>query len=349
MKKLFSLIFCLFVLSGAVALHSQEGKDYTVMFYNVENLFDIYDDPMVADEEFTPDGPKDWTEHKYREKISHIGQVIFDIAKANASYPAIIGVSEVENRRVLDDLVSVPDLLRANYQIVHYDSPEARGIDVALIYRPDIFKYEWSKPIRPVIPEWPDFRTRDILAVFGTIDGEEFCFFVNHWSSRRGGSHASEYLRCGCAATLKRFTDSLSAVHPDVKIVIMGDMNDDPDDRSLTEVLGGKAKPELVQDGEFFNPFISMHKAGYGTLGYQDAWNLFDNILVSKTLLEDGGDGQLRIRKAGKGKYYGNIFRRPYLIQQKGKFKNYPFRTFSGNTYLGGYSDHLPVYILIGK
>lgn len=344
MKKLLLLVLLFCSLASA----AQEQK-YVVMFYNVENLFDIYDDPNVLDEEFTPEGPKNWTEAKYREKISRIGEVIYNVAGTNKSYPAVIGVSEVENRRVLDDIVSDSRLVRANYQIVHYDSPEARGVDVALIYRPDILKVEWTDAFQPVIPEEPDFRTRDILAVCGTIEGERFCFFVNHWSSRRGGSAASEYLRVGCAATLRKYADSLASVYPDIKIVMMGDMNDDPDNRSLAEVIGGKEDISEVRKGEYFNPFREMHRRGLGTLGYQDAWNLFDNIIVNSNLVPDIGSGNLRILKADNSRFYGNIFKRPFMVQQKGKYKNYPLRTYSGNSYLGGYSDHFPVFILIGK
>ena len=215
-----------------------EDKSYVVTFYNVENFFDIYDDPSTRDEEFTPDGPKEWTQAKYDKKLANISKVLYGIAASNKTWPAVIGLSEVENRRVLEDLVSTETMRPARYQIVHYDSPEPRGIDVALLFRPDVFQLEWSDVFQPVIPEIPDFQTRDILAVCGTIEGERFCFMVNHWSSRRGGSAASEYLRVGCAETVRRYADSLQTVYPDIKIVIMGDMNDDPYNKSLSETLG---------------------------------------------------------------------------------------------------------------
>ena len=334
-------------LLAAIVLRAEE-KSYVVTFYNVENFFDIYDDPSTRDEEFTPDGPKRWTQAKYDKKLANISKVLYGIAGTNKDYPAIIGFSEVENRSVLEDIVSTEKLRPARYQIVHYDSPEPRGIDVALIYRPDVFKMEWSDAFQPVIPEIPDFKTRDILAVCGTIEGERFCFFVNHWSSRRGGSAASEYLRVGCAETVRRYADSLQNVYPDIKIVIMGDMNDDPNNRSLSEVLGAKEEISEVGPGGFFNPFWNVHKAGYGTLGYQDAWNLFDNMIVNYNLL-DGGSGSLRILSPDNDGLYGKVFKRSYMIQQQGKYKNYPLRSFSGNAFLGGYSDHLPVYIIIGK
>lgn len=335
-----SLLICL-------SLAGQDEK-YIVAFYNVENLFDIYDDPSVLDEEFTPEGPKNWTEAKYEKKIGNLAEVIYGLSASNKDFPAVIGLAEVENHRVLDDLVSAEKLVPARYQIVHYDSPEARGVDVALLFRPDLFEYEWSKAFQPVIPEEPDFKTRDILAVCGRMGGDRICFLVNHWSSRRGGAQSSEFLRVGCASTVRRFTDSLQAADPDIKIVIMGDMNDDPDNRSLSEVLGAVEKISKVKDGGFFNPFWSMHRAGYGTLGYQDAWNLFDNIIVNSALT-DNTAGHLRLLKSAKSGFYGHIYKRNYMIQQSGRYKNYPLRTFSGNTFLGGYSDHLPVYIILGK
>ncbi len=331
-----------------LSLYAAGDGKYVVAFYNVENFFDIYDDPNVIDEEFTPDGPKEWTQAKYDKKLANISRVLYGIAAANKDYPAVIGLSEVENRRVLDDLVSTERLAQAGYQIVHYDSPEARGVDVALLYRPDVFSLEWSDVFQPEIPERPDFRTRDILAVCGTIDGERFCFFVNHWSSRYGGAKASEYLRVGCASTLRKYADSLMASDPDLKIVIMGDMNDDPYNRSLAEVIGAKREVGDVEPGGYFNPYWNVLKAGYGTLGYQDAWNLFDNIIVNSNLLE-GGSGVLRIQEAEDSGFYGRIFKRSYMIQQKGKYRNYPLRSYSGNSFLGGYSDHLPVYIVIAN
>lgn len=349
MRKLL-LASALILLLSSVALSAQpeQGKRYSVVFYNVENLFDIYDDPNVHDEEFLPEGAKNWTKAKYKKKLANIEEVLFAIASANKSFPTIIGVSEIENRRCLDDLISQSKLAKANYQIVHYDSPEARGVDVALFYRPDQFKYEWSVPIRTIIPEIPDFKTRDILAVYGRIEGEPFCFFVNHWSSRRSGSESSAFLRIGAANTVRHFADSLMQAEPDVKIVIMGDLNDDPVDKSIYEVLGAKGKPSEVEKYGYFNPYWAMLKAGYGSLAYQDAWNIFDNQIINENLL-NSTTGFLKIQKAPKSKFYGNIFKRPFMIQQEGQYKGYPLRTYSGNTFMGGYSDHFPVFLLIGK
>lgn len=331
------------------AKESERKKGHIIMFYNVENFFDTEDDPNTLDDEFTPAGPKEWSAVKYEKKLSNISYVIYSVASANRNFPAIIGVSEIENRRVLDDIVSTEKLSKANYQIVHYDSPEIRGVDVALLYRPDVFEFEWSDAFQPIIPERPGFKTRDILAVCGRIEGELFCFFVNHWSSRRGGSEASEFLRCGAAQTLRNYTDSLQRVYPDINIVIMGDMNDDPYNRSLSEILGAQKSIKNVKPNGFFNPFWEMLEAGYGSIGYQDEWSLFDNIVVNSNLTDVDSEESMKIYKGAKDRYYGTVFKRKFLIQQKGKYKNYPLRTYSGNSFVGGYSDHLPVYIEVGK
>lgn len=347
MKRFVYAVFTLLAVMvwlGSVA----QTKPYTVVFYNLENLFDTIKSPGVFDEEFTPQGPKAWNGAKYRKKIENIEQVFYNMAGSFKSYPTIIGVSEIENRNVLEDVVATPKLMRANYQIAHYDSPDARGVDVALLYRPDQFNYEGSRPIRMNMPDDPGFKTRDILSVWGTIEGERFCFFVCHWPSRLGGQAASEPKRCAAAAVVKHAVDSILAEQPDTRIVIMGDLNDDPTNKSIFGVLGAKGKMADVKAGELFNPFLEMFKAGYGTLAYQDGWNLFDNIIVSENLL-NGADSGLKLIKPDKNKYYGNIFDRSFLRQTSGQYKNYPLRTFVGNTFQGGYSDHFPVYIQFAK
>lgn len=344
-----SLYFILVLVLFIWRIDAQaQTKPYTVVFYNLENLFDTIKSPGVYDEEFTPQGPKAWNSAKYWKKIGNLEEVFYNMAGTFKAYPTIIGVSEIENRNVLEDLVAAPKLQRANYQIAHYDSPDARGVDVALLYRPDQFKYEGSRPIKVALPDEPDFKTRDVLSVWGTIDGEKFNFFVCHWPSRLGGQAASEYKRNKAAEIVRHTVDSILAVAPDTHIVIMGDMNDDPTNKSLSQVLGAQGKTSDLKAGDLFNPFLSMFKAGYGTLAYQDAWSLFDNMIVSENLV-NGQPGELKLYKPGKSKYYGHIFDRPFLRQTSGQYKNYPLRTFVGNTFQGGYSDHFPVYIFIAK
>ncbi len=331
-----------FALTTAVA----QEKPYMVAFWNLENLFDIYDDPETHDGEFTPEGVKQWNEVKYQKKLYNTERVLFDMAAINRDYPIVIGVSEIENRSVLEDLVSQPKLKGANYRICHFDSPDARGVDVAFLYRADVFKLEGSENIKLNVPELPDFRTRDLVVMWGTIEGEPFYFLVSHWPSRLGGKEASQFKRDACARQIREIKDSLLKENPATKVIVMGDFNDDATDASLVKVMGAKGKVNELEEGDFFNPYVQMLKAGLGTLAYQDSWNLFDNICVTENLV-NGTYGKLRLMK-GK-KFYGNIFTRPYMLQQEGQYKGYPLRTFVTNNFQNGFSDHFPVYIYICK
>lgn len=317
-----------------------------VAFWNFENLFDIYDDPETHDEEFTPEGVKKWNEVKYQKKLSNMERVVFDMAAINKDYPIVIGLSEIENRSVLEDFVAQPKLKGAKYRICHYDSPDARGVDVAFLYRADVFKLEGSDNIKLNVPELPNFRTRDLVVMWGTIEGEPFYFLVSHWPSRLGGKEASQFKRDACARQIREIKDSLLKANPATKVIVMGDFNDDATDASLVKVMGAKGKVKELQTGDFFNPYVQMLRAGLGTLAYQDSWNLFDNICVTENLV-NGTYGKLRLLK-GK-KFYGNIFTRPYMFQQEGQYKGYPLRTFVTNNFQNGFSDHFPVYIYIGK
>lgn len=339
------LVFLFFAISLTVYAQT---KPYKIVFYNLENFFDTVNDPEVLDDEFTPEGPKKWTQDKYDKKLHNMERVFFDIAAINKDYPVVIGVSEVENRNVLEDIVAAPKLAPANYRIVHHDSPEARGVDVAFFYRADVFKLEGEKAIRTIIPSLPNFKTRDILTMWGKIDGEDFLFMVGHWPSRLGGKEASEYKRIAVGEQMRSIADSVKQIRPDVKVVLMGDFNDDPTDPSITQGLGAKLKVKELQKGDYYAPYASMLKAGYGTLAYGDAWNIFDNIVVTENLVNDTTD-KLKIQKASGSKFYGNIFKRHYMVQKEGQYKGYPLRTYVGNNFQGGYSDHFPVYIYIGK
>ena len=342
--KRFLLILSVMVLAATTVV--AQDKPYMVAFWNFENLFDIYDDPETHDEEFTPEGVKKWNEVKYQKKLSNMERVIFDMAAINKEYPIVIGVSEIENRSVLEDFVNQPKLKGAKYRICHFDSPDARGVDVAFLYRADVFKLEGSDNIKLNVPELPNFRTRDLVVMWGTIEGEPFYFLVSHWPSRLGGKEASQFKRDACARQIREIKDSLLQANPATKVVVMGDFNDDATDASLVKVMGAKGKLKELQTGDFFNPYYQMLKAGLGTLAYQDSWNLFDNICVTENLV-NGTYGKLRLIK-GK-KFYGNIFTRPYMLQQEGQYKGYPLRTFVTNNFQNGFSDHFPVYIYIGK
>ena len=344
MKK--RLIFTLLLAAFIVACFAQ--KPYKVMFYNLENFFDTINDPEVLDDEFTPEGPKQWNSAKYNRKLGNTERVLFDLAAADKVYPAVIGVSEVENRSVLEDIVAAPKLAPADYRIVHYDSPEARGVDVAFLYRPEVFKLEGSYPVKTVVPSLPNFKTRDILTMWGTIENEPFFFMVAHWPSRLGGKEASEFKRIAVGEQMRSIADSVMKANPNTKVVMMGDFNDDPTDKSIAQGLGAKFKLKDLKEGDFFAPYADMLKAGYGTLAYGDAWNIFDNIVVSENLAK-GSTGKLKLQQAPGSKFYGNIFKQLYMVQKEGQYKGYPLRTYVGNNFQGGYSDHFPVYIYIGK
>ncbi len=344
MKKTF---LTLLLVSAFLVMFAQ--KPYTVVFYNIENFFDTINDPETRDDEFTPEGARQWNTVKYYKKLGNIERVFFDIAAIQKSYPAVIGISEVETRGVLEDIVSTKKLAPANYRIVHYDSPDRRGVDVAFLYRPDIFKLEGSEEIPFKMPNMPNFLTRGFVTMWGTIDGEPFYFLVSHWPSRLGGKEASSPKREAAGRAIRLIKDSVLRNNPSTKVVIMGDLNDDATDKSIVDpdCLGAKAKVKELNSGDFFNPFIEVLKSGMGTLAYQDSWNLFDNIIVTENLVKDKNG--LHLHKTDGSKFYGYIFRRPYMVQRSGQYRGYPLRTFVGTNFQNGFSDHFPVYIYIGK
>lgn len=342
MKKSFVLFLLLFF--GITLSYAQ--KDYVIGFYNLENLFDTYDDPMKNDEEFLPDGANKWTEVKYRKKLHNMAKVISEMAKANGMFHTVLGVSEIENRMVLEDLIMQPELMPANFQIVHYDSPDNRGVDVAMLYRPDQFEYIDSESIPFTMEGYDNFKTRDILMVYGRIAGEEFAIYVAHLPSRVGGKGGD--LRSRGAEIIREHSLDMMKEHPGIKVVVMGDMNDDPFNDSMAKVLGARLDPEdVVNPEDMFNPFWRLLNEGFGSNGYQDVWSLFDQIIVNGSLLnaEEG----LHIKPLGKKGYYGVVFRRPFMIAQKGQYRNYPLRTFSNGAFINGYSDHLPTFIVVGE
>ncbi len=350
MKRFFTIAALLlsFLLSSA------QTRTYVVGFYNLENLFDIYDDPQTNDQQFLPEGSNNWTEAKYEKKLANMAHVIAEMAKENGRFHTILGVSEVENRMVLEDLVSEPEISGANYQIVHYDSPDRRGIDVALLYKPEQFNFLDSESI-PFTFEGSDidfsdtdtdyFRTRDILMVHGTIDGEHFAFYVMHLPSRGGGKGGN--LRSRGAEIAYAHAQRMTQKYPGIKIVMMGDMNDDPTDPSMTEYLHSRATLEETGEADFFNPFYTLLKDGIGSICYQNTWSLFDQILVNRSLAF-APDGGLRIRQINKG-YYGRVFKKRFMETKSGQYKGYPLRTFSNGAFINGYSDHYPTYIVISK
>ncbi len=354
MRKISIYFLALALLLPANAL-AQRDRSYVIGFYNLENLFDTYHDEGKNDYEYLPDGANQWTEVKYDKKLHNMASVIKAIHDDNKVWHAVLGVSEIENRHVLEDLVSMPEIAEANFQIVHYDGPDRRGVDVALLYRPSVFRVLESKSIpftfedsevqfEMTPEEQADFRTRDILMVRGLLGGEMFAFFVAHLPSRNGGKGGD--LRSRGGEIMYRESMKLMERYPEIKIVAMGDMNDNPSDPSMAYYMRGKEKIEEVGETDFFSPFLSMLKAGYGSLAYQGEWNIYD-ILVVNANLAHPAKGTLGIIPIVKNRFYGRIFHKPFMTQQEGQYKGTPFRTSSGGAFIGGYSDHYPTYIVV--
>jgi hypothetical protein len=334
------LVFSIFHL--AYGQEKQKMQVTCVGFYNVENLFDTVDSPDVRDWEYTPQGKNNWDSKKYYEKLLNLSEVISDIAtETTPDGLAILGISEVENKSVLEDLVAQEKIKNRQYQIIHYNSPDRRGIDVALLYQPKYFQLKNSVSHPLHFPDNPDYLTRDQLVVTGDLLGEEIHLIVSHWPSRSGGQAASEIRRIQAAKLGRHIVDSLFSLNPNAKILLMGDLNDDPVNKSLKNYIVAKGNSAKVKANMFYNPMYSLYKKGIGSLAWGDAWNLFDQVLVSFAFL--GTDySSLKFYKA-------TVFNKPYLLQAEGRFKGYPKRTTAGGKHLGGYSDHLPVYITLVK
>ncbi|MRT17720.1 endonuclease/exonuclease/phosphatase family protein [Vitellibacter sp. q18] len=333
------------LLSFVSVAQQKQYKVNTIAFYNVENLFDYEDDPLIFDDDRTPEGKDHWTKEIYEAKLANMAKVISEIgADVTGTSPALIGVSEVENRRVLEDLLNQEPLVNKDYGIVHFDSPDRRGIDVALLYQKGVFIPTNYKSYELVIFDDEDrskrIYTRDQLLVSGMLDGEKISVIVNHWPSRSGGEERSRPKRIKAAELNKHIIDSLFNEDPYAKILTMGDLNDDPTSPSVKDVLKTKSEREDLKPMELYNPMEDMHKKGMGTLAYRDAWNLFDQIILSAELTKKDY-GSYRFYKAG-------IFNKNYLATPRGQYKGYPFRSFV-NGYTGGYSDHFPVYVYLIK
>lgn len=332
-KPVILILVAFLIISSCSSEKKKLSKQLTVVFYNVENLFDLQDEPGKSDEEFTPDGEKNWTKERYNKKLADISRVL---ASVNSDeLPEIIGLCEIENRKVLEDLVSHENIAKGRYKIVHHESPDFRGIDCALIYRPKEFKVLEHSPIQVVLQDKPDYKTRDILYVKGkTKNQEELHIFVNHWPSRIGGVAQTEPIRVEVATILKEKIDAILKVSPGGNIIVMGDMNDEPINKSLVATLGAVAPnyPGAVLKNLMFNP----DNEGEGSYNYRGNWNMLDNLIVSESLLDDKG---FRCQERS-----GYIFRREWMEYKNRDGESVPNRTYGGPNYYGGISDHFPVY-----
>jgi exonuclease III len=328
---------------------SQEKKAYkvnTVAFYNLENLFDTENDPLTYDDDRTPDGKDHWTEEIYQDKLKNMAKVMAEIgAEVSGSAPTIIGVCETENRKVLEDLVNQETLVEQDYGIIQFDSPDKRGIDVALLYKKKLFTPTHYKAKELLIYDDNDKSkrvfTRDQLVVSGMLDGEKIHLIVNHWPSRSGGEKRSRSKRIKAAKLNRQIIDSIFSDDPYAKIITMGDFNDDPTNPSVKDHLNAKRKANNLDIKELYNPMEDLAKQGYGSLAYRDSWNLFDQIIIS-TELTKKDFSSYRFYQAG-------IYNKTYLVNAHGRYKGYPYRSFASGSYTGGYSDHFPVYIYLVK
>ncbi|MDP5104535.1 MAG: endonuclease/exonuclease/phosphatase family protein [Polaribacter sp.] len=348
MKKILLFITISFLMISTTYSQNNEKKYSirTIAFYNLENLFDTINDPSINDEASPMMELKANRSKVYWDKIDKLASTIAQIGAdmANTS-PAIIGVSEVENRSVLEDLVKNKHLIKKEYGIIHYDSPDKRGIDVALLYQKKYFKPIFHEVFNPNIYKG-NFKvfTRDQLLVSGYLDDEMIHVIVNHWPSRSGGEEKSRPLREKAAYQNTLIINQIRKNDVNAKILTMGDFNDDPINASFKEVLKTKSEKNEVDETAIYNPYEDMFRRGFNTLGYRDKINLFDQILISEPLL-DKGEKDFSTYKM----YKAMIFNKRFLTIRKGQYKGYPFRSFSNGGYTGGYSDHYPVYMYLIK
>ncbi len=375
MKKGLWALGLLVLVNSATAQNKQPQYISAIVgFYNLENLFDTINDPKIDDEEFLPSSAKKYNSVIYRNKLDNMAEAISGIGTdVNTDGLALLGVVEIENETVLNDLAATEKLKGRNYQYVHFNSPDARGIDAALLYNPKYFTVLEAWPHRVTLPDKHD--TRDILVVKGDFVGDTIVVIVNHWPSRRGGSNNADLQnkesaynrnntwrerqsqielnsnqglrtsgeeisrpnRLAAARACMSIIDSVQAQNPNAKIMVMGDLNDDPNSPSVEKVLQAKADMAEVQPRGLFNPFAQFHKQGYGTLVFNGKWNLFDQVMFTQPWLNQQ-------QTTGWFLYKSHIYYREFLIQKEGDYKGYPKRSWSGDKWINGYSDHLPVY-----
>lgn len=340
------LLFLAMLFVSLVATAQKKYSAYAVGFYNQENLFDTCHDAGKRDYDFLPNGSYHWNGLKYSHKLHNMARALSDMGTdvLPGVGCAVIGLSEVENDKVLTDLIAQPELKARGYQYCHIEGPDKRGIDCALIYNPSLFSVSTQKlvPYKNSAEQDTSFATRGFFTVTGTMANEPVAFIVCHLPSRFSGSS----YRVWGATQVKAVKDSLQALNPAMKIFVMGDMNDDPIDKSMYEGLSAKENIDKVGPNDMYNPWYNvLTKQSTGTLMYNGAWNLFDQIIMSPNLLNKNGAKDFTTLKFWKNK----IQRMPYLFQTDGKYKGSPKRTTAGGVWLDGFSDHLPVCVYLLK
>jgi hypothetical protein len=320
---------------------SQAQNTAVIGFYNVENLYDTVKDSIADDSEFLPTGAYQWTLERYNHKLKNLSFAISEMGKEQGGV-VVLGVCEVENEGVLNDLVA-QDLLRPmKYKVAHHDSPDLRGVDVAFIYQSERFEFISLQDFELKIPDNPDFKTRDQLLMVGVLDRIDTLHFIaGHWPSKRGGAARSNPLRMAAAKLTRSIVDSILDINPHAKIIIMGDLNDNPNAKSITVGLNAKGKISDVTPRDIFNPMWKMFRDGIGSYAFRDSWELIDQIMVSYALLHP---------KPNTYKFISaHVFSPNFLKTKSGSFQGYPFRSYAGGNYAGGYSDHFPVYIILKR
>jgi hypothetical protein len=332
------IYFITFLLLGKYI----SAQTTVIAFYNLENLYDTVDNPLVNDDEFTPKGVKKYGTAIYKDKLFHLATVLSSMGTNHDPLGAsIIGVAEIENDTVLTDLKNHFLLRERNYRFIHFNSRDLRGVDVALFYRVNKFTPIYSTKLEVVLPNGAKQAsfTRDILYVKGILLKDTVHFFVNHWPSRRGGEERSAPARESAAAVCRKTIDSIFRITPNAAILVMGDLNDNPSDKSIVQTLKSSGNKNALRPDELYNPWVAFMDRGIGTLAHNDAWGLFDQILLSRSFLNT--------KQPGWQFQEAFIFYRPYLTEINGKYRGYPMRTWDGNTYHGGFSDHFPTYIVL--
>lgn len=338
--KILTLIAFLFC--ACVIVYAQKSKKEAIIaFYNVENLFDVTDDPLTNDADFLPTGSNQWTPERYQRKLENLSTVISQIAQDKGGV-VVLGVSEVENRKVLEDLAAMDKLKSLNLGVAHHDSPDRRGVDVAFLYNQKRFQVLDTKAF-PVVTDDTSFRTRDHFLMTGVIDKTDTIHcIVMHWPSKIGGEKRSMPKRIAAAEAARRIADSILATNINANIVFMGDFNDNPTSKSVKVYMHPKVKTIDVQPGDLFNPMWKMYSDGIGTYAYRDNWDVIDQIIISSNLVNPAKNDSYKFVAS-------KVFMKNFMLTQSGSYGGYPFRTFAGGIYQGGYSDHLPVYIILQK
>jgi len=349
-KRIIKYVLFVFFISVSLLNNAQNLNEYEfprgdmrIMFYNVENLFDIYNDSITSDEEFTPEGGRHWMNSRYYKKLNNISKVITAIGQWEL--PEIIGVCEIENRYVLEGIIKQTALKKYPYRIIHKESPDRRGIDVGFLYRKDKFTPIEYEAIKIIFPYEPDSKTRDILYVKGFNKFKDTMhIFINHWPSRWGGQMETDHKRIFVASVLKHKTDSIFNADTEPNIIIMGDLNDYPQNNSLKETLSAKTEYSEIENESLYNlAYYLQEKKGKGSHKHEGEWGVLDQIIVSGSMLNPKNNIHTSLDDA-------HVFDAPFLLETDENFVGYkPFRTYVGFTFHDGFSDHLPVYLDLFK